>query len=151
MVELLTVLALLGILVALAAPSLRGMLQRQRTDDAMRRVAADVAYARMLAVRAGASVAVRFSAPAACTPSGTAEVAATQYIIVIRTTPERTLKAVSLRDAAPAVCLLMDRDSLAFNSRGILSPAFGQKILAVDGTSRDSLTISAVGRVRRRY
>jgi hypothetical protein len=42
-------------------------------------------------------------------------------------------------------------DTVAFNSRGLLSPFANRTLHAVQGEVRDSLTVSVVGRIYRRF
>lgn len=150
MVELLTVLALIGILVALAAPSLRGMIRGQRVRSAMRQLEADIAYTRMAAVRSGWSAALRLRSASSCSASAPASVGADGYDVVVLAASERIVKTVSLREQSRSICLLSNRSAVQFNSRGLLSPVSNQTMWMRDDLLVDSLTISAVGRVLRR-
>lgn len=151
LVELLTVLTIIGILAVLAAPTLRGMIRYWRVNAALRQFAADVSYARVLAVRSGTGAAVRYETATSCTPSGRASTGFDRYSVVLLTTPERIVKSASVRPEGGALCMESNRGAVQFNSRGIPSPPSNQTVWAREDSYRDSLTISAVGRVMRRY
>jgi len=61
MVEILTVMAILGILAALAAPSFTGYMARERVKGAAGEAFADLQYARSEAVQRNATITVTFS------------------------------------------------------------------------------------------
>jgi type IV fimbrial biogenesis protein FimT len=58
LVEVLTVVALIAVFLALAAPSLQDMIQRTRVKSAMTTFLADLKYARSEAIKTGRSVSV---------------------------------------------------------------------------------------------
>jgi type II secretion system protein H len=58
--ELMVVVVLFGIMASIAAPSLGGMLDRNHVNRAADRVAGDISYARMLAVREARETGVLF-------------------------------------------------------------------------------------------
>jgi hypothetical protein len=49
------------------------------------------------------------------------------------------------------VCYEVNADSIAFDSRGLLAPFNNRTVRAVQGDARDSLTVSVVGRIYRRF
>ena len=53
-------------------------------------------------------------------------------------------------DERPA-CLYIGGDQIAFGSRGLLAPFNNRTVRAVQDDARDSLTVSVVGRVYRRF
>jgi hypothetical protein len=63
------------------------------------------------------------------------------------------VRATSVRvNGASAVCLSSNNsDTVAYNSRGLLVPFANRKVVGVRGAVRDSLTISVVGRIYRRF
>lgn len=151
LVELLTVVVLVGLLAALVAPSFGGALARVRTRAALDRFAADLYHARVLAVRSGRPVVVRFAASARCPPSAPNRYAADRYVVVLRDTPSREVKRVALGEGG--ICLeATQSDSVRFDSRGLLRGLGNRTVFARRGAElRDSLTISRAGRVLRRY
>jgi type IV fimbrial biogenesis protein FimT len=152
LVELLTVVVILAILVGVVAPRLSGQLSRLRTGDALSQITADLHYARMLAVRSGRTVVLR-PEPAAggCVPAA-ARMAVGAYQIVVRGDVPRVVKREVLDGGAAGLCVEMNGgDSIAFNGRGLLHGFNNRTVWARHGSARDSLTISAVGRVLRRY
>lgn len=151
LVELLTALVLVGILLSLAAPSLDGTISRMRTRAALNRLAGDLYHARILAVRSGYSVVVRFPYSSRCAASATYPYAAERYVLVVKEVLEREVKTVSLSEAG-RVCLEMNQsDSMGFDPRGLLRGFGNRHLVARRNAARDSLTVSRAGRVLRRY
>jgi prepilin-type N-terminal cleavage/methylation domain-containing protein len=71
LIELLIVLALIGVLTAIAAPKLGNSLARCRVEAAAKRIVADLAYAQRRAKLTSAAVTVTFNLSAStCTVSG---------------------------------------------------------------------------------
>lgn len=151
LVELLAVVVIIAILVSLVAPRLGGQLSRMQTGSALSQLTADLHYARMLAVRSGRTVVLRPEpAGGGCVAEGT-RVAVSAYQIVLRSDAPRVVKRVGV-GGATGVCVEMNGgDSIAFNGRGLLHGFNNRTVWARHGQARDSLTISAVGRVLRRY
>src|SRR3712207_5741690 len=81
--ELVTVLVLIGILASLAGPSITGLVDRVKARGALDRVATDVYWARMQAVRSGRSVTVRFLPDPGCTASHTGAAAYRRYTVTV--------------------------------------------------------------------
>lgn len=150
LVELMTVLALVGILAALAWPSLGRMLARAQTTAALNQFAADLAYARMLSVRGGSRVVVRFEGSCAAPRYG--RFSADGYRITVRDPRPRDVRVARLRSDASGVCLESNNDrDLAFDSRGLLLPFENRRVWSRRGEVADTLTISVLGRVRRSF
>lgn len=144
LVELLVVLVLVLLTASLAAPSFRGVVARVRGRSALDRIAGDVAYARMLAVREGARATLRFAREGSGCSSQS-------YTLVVMTTPARTARQTVL-DLGPEACLELGAvDSISFNSRGLPSTVNNRKVYVRRGGTADSLTISVLGRVFRWY
>jgi type IV fimbrial biogenesis protein FimT len=141
MIELLTVLVVVGLLVTLATPSMDNYMERTRTRRAMDRVVADVAYTRMLAAERGRRTALTMQA------NGT-------YSIDTLTnagawSPMRTVR---LRDDYPGVTFSGTTLALQFSSRGILTNSGTETILKVaSNETRDSIFVSPAGRVYRAF
>jgi type II secretion system protein H len=139
LVEILAVLVILGILAALAAPVFSGMTARASTRAALDRITADVAYARMLAVREGRPAAVTFEAD--------------RYRVVVDPGGvNRTAKTVELPREYPGLQVTAPAgNQIRFNSRGFLQPAGSVRIKASRSGAVDSVTISPLGQVQRAY
>ncbi|MDB4947591.1 MAG: ral secretion pathway protein GspH [Gemmatimonadetes bacterium] len=152
LVELLTVLVLMVLLCALAAPSSTAMLARYRTRGALNLLTGDLYYARMLAVKGGTSVSLRVLRDPACPVPAGAAAAGRGYVIVARGDPGRPVKAERVGADGAKVCLASNRsDSIVFDSRGLLSPPGNRTFWAGAGGLRDSVQVSVVGRVARRF
>jgi prepilin-type N-terminal cleavage/methylation domain-containing protein len=152
LVEALTALVVLGVLAGLAAPSLSAFLAQLRTRGALNELATDVAYARALAVKNGRRAVLLFVPSPECEATSPRFRAGYEYRVVVRTARRVVAREVSLRDRAPGVCVEMNgSDSIAFNSRGLLLPVGNRRVRAVFRGARDSLTVSALGRVYRRW
>ncbi|HEV2734059.1 MAG TPA: GspH/FimT family pseudopilin, partial [Longimicrobiaceae bacterium] len=118
LLELLTVLVLLSIGASLAAPAFDRTVDRMRTRSALNRFAGDVYHARILAVRAGRPVVIRFPGAARCRAGGTHRFGTDQYVLVVTDTPEREVKRVALEGGQ--LCLEMNQsDSIRFDGRGL--------------------------------
>lgn len=149
LLELLTVLVVVGVGASLAAPEFDRAVARMRTRGALSRFAADVYHARILAVRAGRSVVIRFPGAARCAAGGTNRFGTDHYVVVVRETPEREAKRVVLEGGE--LCLEMNQsDSIRFDGRGLPRGPGNRSVVARRGDVRDSLTISRAGRVLRR-
>lgn len=151
LLEVLLVVALIGVLAAIAAPSLTETIARMRTTTALDVLAADLYYARMLALKSGRSVVVRFHPDPACEAKppfrGTR-----RWEVAVRTAPERPARRSALPADAAGLCLETNRsDSLTFNSRGFTSPPGNRTVRARYGSHVDSLSVSVLGRVYRRW
>ena len=143
--ELMATLMIAGIAMSIAAPRLEGVLRRERVRSAVNRLAGDLEYTRMAAIRNGRGTVLRFVPGPGCPRPG-----GTGYRIALKGSP------VVLRQWYPAdgvaVCFVTSNaDTLVYNSRGLLAPFNNRTIRGVLGTARDSLTISVVGRIYRRF
>ena len=151
LVEMMTVVAILGLMAAFGLPRLQALMAHVRTRAALNRVATDLAYARHLAVRTGRSAALQVEPSADCpaTPSG---VSGHRYRIMVAGS-DSVATRVDLRLDAGRVCLTSNQSArVAFNSRGLLAPFNNRTLTVRHGTyPADTLRISVVGRVLRRY
>jgi len=140
LLELLVSLTLLGILASLAAPSMMGAVHRVRMQAALDNLSRDIFYARMLAVRSGRRVEMRFVQPLPpCVES---------YAIVVVSAPESEAKRVDVRDSAGSLCLRKNGPAvLAFSSRG--RPNWNLSFWIRQGQMVDSLTLNQLGRLHR--
>jgi type II secretion system protein H len=152
LIELLMVVALVGILAAVVSPALGGVVARAQTSGALNRLTTDLAYARMLAVRGGRSVEVLLVDGGSCGRPRAGRVLADGYRMTVAESPPRLLRAVRLNGDAAGVCLESNNDrDIVFNSRGLLVPFENRTVWARRSRTADSLTISVLGRVARRF
>ena len=152
MIEMMFVMALVSILAALAVPRLEAMLARQRTRGALNLFAADLHHTRTLAVRSGRGAVLRLLPSDDCPAAAPARAGGHAYRVVVRGDPERVVRTRSVRLDGARVCLLANSsDTVAFNSRGLLVPFANRYVWGVRGDVRDSLSLSVVGRVYRRF
>lgn len=143
--ELMATLVIAGIAMSIAVPSMEGVLRHERVRGAMNRLAGDLEFTRMAAVRNGRSAVLRFTPTPGCPRPGGAG-----YRITLKGTS--TVLRRWYADERVAVCFqTTNRDSLVYNSRGLLAPFNNRTIHGVLGPARDSLTVSAIGRIYRRF
>lgn len=140
LIELLTVLVLILVIASLTAPSMSSYIAEARTRRALDRVASDIAYARMVAVRARTPAAITFS-------SGTA------YTIVLQTSPVKVIRSVSLRGEYAGVTVTppVTSGSLVFDARGLLTTTNYGPIITRSIHSADTAVITPTGRIYRDY
>lgn len=132
LLELVTVLTLVGLLMALAVPRFSAMRDRASVRASMADLGGDFSMARQSAIARRAAVAVVFD-----TTLGT---------VVVRSTA-RVISRHDLR-AAYGIVLGANRDSAVYDSRGL---GYGVSNLTVTirrGAIVDTLTMSRLGRVR---
>ena len=147
LVEILLALVLVGILATLTAPSLRAYMARHRVQSALNLLVSDIHLTRGLAMRSGEGAVLRFLPSADC-PAG----AGHAYTVALRGAGSRVVRRRSARVDGRKLCLQSNAsDSIAFNSRGLPVPFANRTVRAFRGTVRDSLTVSVVGRVYRRF
>ena len=140
MIEILVVLAMMGIVAALAQPSLDSYVNRSKTRRALDRLTGDLAMARMLAVRSGDRAVLEISG-------------GDSYRIWVESVPVDTIREVSLaQDYAGVEIVPPTSDGrLVFNGRGLLlDPGTGRVVARIAGGA-DTLKITAAGRVYRAY
>jgi prepilin-type N-terminal cleavage/methylation domain-containing protein len=142
--ELVFTIALIGILAALAVPSMSGWIRKARTTRMINQLTADLHYARMLAAQAGQRVEVRFT-PAA------ANSCITKYeIFVDGAAQQRRAKLVAVDEEVPGVCLSQSRNTpVLYNSRGMLATVSSRRFRAVHGAVGDSVVMAQGGRLYR--
>lgn len=143
--ELLTVLTLLGILAGIATPSLAGVLDAHRVRSTLARLAADLAYARMHAVRSGrpTELLLVWDAGGRCVQ---------RYQLRELGGAPRVLREVSVGDLLPRGCLHGNNagQPLRFDARGLPSRVIARTLAARSGAAADSLVISQLGRMLHR-
>jgi prepilin-type N-terminal cleavage/methylation domain-containing protein len=137
LIELSIVLLLIGIAVSLAAPAMGRYMARTRVERAIERVASDLAFTRIAAIRNGQPVELVFE-------SGS------QYSIRVPSTAA-TLRTVSLAEDMPGVAVTAPTaDSrLEFDARGVLRSIGTGTLRATDGSVTESATLTLAGRVYR--
>lgn len=150
LVEVLAVLCIVALVCALGAPRLDGQLARMRVRGASRVVAADLAYAKMLAVRDGHTAVLVIEPTAECSVRFGGRAAGFRYRIQARVQPGAPPRVVNLRHVSGRVCMEMNgSDTLAMNSRGLPHGFTNRTIWIHDRRFADTLYLSVAGRVRR--
>jgi Tfp pilus assembly protein FimT len=150
--ELVVVVALIGILASLATAPLGRVLARAQTAAALNQLAVEISYTRMLAVRGGSSVELRFFNEGSCGAPRSGRFSADGYRITVRDPKPRVVRVARLRSSASGVCLESNNDTnIVFGSRGLLLPFENRTVWSRRHGAVDSLTVSVLGRVRRRF
>jgi type II secretion system protein H len=141
LVELLVALVVLSILTGMAAPRMTGLLTRNRLDQAANQLVGDVAYARMVAVRAGQRVSVEFSdAGYRIARADVAE--ATKVVNLAREHPGMRLEVREGQN--PGV-----PGTLTFDSRGVLRQGEGLRLVLLRDGQAAVLDVTVTGKVER--
>jgi Tfp pilus assembly protein FimT len=130
--ELAVILAILGIICAVAVPRILRDTDRVHVRGAIREVVNALAAARATAVARGQHVAVRFEPV-----SSTVLVSAGGDTILVRRL-----------DAVHGVRITSNRDSLAYAPTGLGYGAANQTVVLRRGAAVDTVVISRLGRVR---
>lgn len=141
MVEILIVLVTIALVVGLASPSLNGFVQRNQVRSALDRLAADVAFARLHAVREGRRTAINIDGDGI-------------YTIDTMSTGGTwaTVRTVNLRSDHPELTISGGDQRFEFDSRGILAGGTDNAVFAMTrGAHADSMFVSPAGRVYRDY
>ncbi|HSU13192.1 GspH/FimT family pseudopilin [Longimicrobium sp.] len=144
--EVLVTLVIASVAVSMAVPRLEGVIRRERVRAALNRLAGDLEYTRITAVRTARPTVLRFVRDARCPGKGGG-----RAWVVARRGSAAPLRRGGMPDDYPACYSSSNSDSVTFGSHGLLAPYNNRTVRAVDGTVRDSLTISAVGRIYRRF
>lgn len=136
--ELLIVIVIMGIVASIAVPRLSGMIRNLSARSAVSKVVSDLTLARTQAVREGRTVSLRV-------------VSAGSYRVTLDNgaTPIRTIKTVDVSGTQKNISLEPTNTVISFDPRGMLRPGSGDRLVVKRGTSTDSVSISAVGRVYR--
>lgn len=139
LMELLVVLVLVGVLASMAGPAMSEYIGRQKTRGALDQVAADLAYARIAAVRSGRRAVVTFVGPS-------------DYRVEVVGDTIGAARTVRLGGDYAGVVITPPGATLEFNSRGLLVSALPEQYLVVSlGSTRDSLILTPAGRVYRDF
>jgi len=133
LVELMTALAIVGILSAIGMPRLAAMRDSAAVHGAATEIVTALAVARQIAIARGARVAVLLRPP-----PGSVTVAAGADTILSR----------SLR-ADHGVTLTATRDSIAYGPTGLGYGAANMSAIVRRGRATDTVVVSRLGRVRR--
>ncbi len=142
LIELIIVLVIIGILIGLAAPAMGAMVNRNRLDGAIGHFTADVAYARMVAVRANRQVEIVMQY--------------TSYTVQrVELNGQKTqIKRLNLATEYPGMSIstnLALPATLTFNSRGLLQNAAVNTVTVQQNSKSASVEVLASGRVYRVY
>jgi Tfp pilus assembly protein FimT len=139
LLELAVVTLIMGMLAAITLPRFANYVSALRAGSAASQITADVATARMTAVREGRTTSL--------TLSGT-----TGYVLAVENTDGtvlRTLRTVRITSTFPGVSVAGNGAALKFDSRGLLRANGITQLTLARGGRQQRLTINAVGRVLR--
>ena len=141
MIEMLTVLVLVMIIASMAAPSMNSYVGHAKARRALDRVANDIAYARVAAIREGRRATVNFGA-----------VGSTTYTIELQGRAA-AVRTVRLGQDYPGVQVTPPTAArtLVFDSRGLLVSTDPGAITVRAGGQADSALITTAGRVYRDF
>jgi prepilin-type N-terminal cleavage/methylation domain-containing protein len=141
MIELLTVLTIVGLLSSMAGPRVGTYLDKVRTQRALDRLVGDLAFARIHAVQQGRRTAVRFLENGSYSVD-TLSAAGTWGAV----------RTVRLRDDFRGVAFAESPAPLEFSSRGLLQNQTGERFVKITRNAlRDSIYVSPAGRVYRAF
>lgn len=149
--EIVAVVVIMGIMAAIVAPRMARFAAIVRTRTAANRMATDLAYTRQLAARSGQRARLALERSDRC-PAPPGWTGGYRYR-VIHAGPDSVAALRDLRlDGAPLCVTANGGGPLEFHSSGVLVGHDNRTIVFRQGTyPADTLTLSAVGRVRRRY
>jgi type II secretion system protein H len=145
LVELLVVLAMIGIMSGLAVPSVKEWFTDYRVRKASRQVVTDLQYAKMRAVSEGVQFKVSFnnSARSYTLQRGNASAGSSTWVQVDAT---RQLAAEGTPYYAQGVSLTASNSDVTFSPVGTASPATSIALSA--GTKARTVTTLLTGRIR---
>lgn len=132
--ELLIVLVIMAIVTAMALPRLEGMVRVSAVDGAANRLAADLQYTRVWAIRNGWPTRLSLGSTGSYT------------VYEDPTGANRTIRTVNLSRDYPGVTVTAA--AITFDSRGMLSSGDNTITVSRQGKSA-TLTVSGVGKVYR--
>lgn len=130
--ELAVALVLAAIILGIAVPRVRHVIERAAVRGAVADIVATLSTARQVAVSNGGGVAVSID-------TSTATIRVLNRGDTVVTRPLQHLFGVTLRTT---------RDSLAFDARGLGSGAANLTFVIVRGITADTVVVSRLGRVR---
>jgi len=139
LLEIMIVVAIIGLLSAMAIPRFANWTSALRAKGAASQVAADIAYTRMSAVREGRTAVLT--------------VAGNNYTMTVEN-PDgsvfKTLRTVRIQDSYPGTTIgTTGGTRVAFDSRGMLKGASATALTLTRDSRSQQLSISAIGRVIR--
>lgn len=151
LVELVAVVVIMGIILAIVAPRMTRWAALIRTRGAVNRLATDLAYTRQLAARTGHRARLVLERSPDC-PAPPGWTAGHRYRL-IRAGEDSVAALRDLRPDGAPLCLAANGPGpVEFRSTGVLVGFDNRTLVVRQGTyPADTLTLSAVGRVRRRY
>ena len=138
--ELMIVVVIMGLMAAMAGPRMMRWVQAIGQRGVTNQLAGDLAYARIQAVRQGATVSVRIDD--ADTYRVTVDDAAGNSV--------RTLRTVNLQQVYRGATLTPTTGRIAFDSRGVLRPnpvSTMDQITLTRGYVRKRVNVTGVGRI----
>lgn len=137
MIELVVVVAIIGLVAMLTIPRFGNLVSVFRSRGAGDQLASDLAWARMTAVREGRTVSVRFGTGAS-------------YSITVDNGAAivRTLRSRNLSQDWPGIAVTSDQPRIAFDSRGLLRAGSATVTVTRNARTR-TLRVSPVGRIYR--
>lgn len=141
LIEMMVAVALLGVMLALAAPRLEGLTRANRLRAAIDRVSSDLTLARLSAVREGRQASLRIDDQGR------------RYTVTIDNadgTAASTLKTVVVNTEYKGVTLDPQAAQVSFDSRGMWRSG-ATSIRAIRDGRGATLTITGVGRINRDY
>lgn len=142
LIELLVVIAIVGILVQIVVPPMGGVLRSWRAKEAANQIAADISYARALAIRSGGDVSVVLDGNQRYRIEE-----GTGVDLVVRKSVDLTREYGPVTLTPPAGVT-----AIAFNARGMVVTGAGEFVVESSsngGVRRDILRLSMLGMVRR--
>jgi prepilin-type N-terminal cleavage/methylation domain-containing protein len=140
LIELIFVLVIVCIAIGIASPAMGGAIRRVRMQVVLDNLTRDVFYARMLAIRSGSRVEMRFSQETPPCVDG--------YSVFVLGPPEREAKRVRIADLGGRLCLRKNGSAVvAFSSRG--RPNWNLSFWIRHEQMLDSLTLNQLGRIHR--
>lgn len=132
LLELIVVLAILGVLAGVAVPGMRAAAARRATRAAARDLALLLSAARQIAATSAGGAAVGFDT-----------VASTARLVA----GGDTLRLLDL-GSVHRVTLAASRDSVAYDSRGLGHGAANVTLVLTQGGAADTIVVSRLGRLR---
>jgi prepilin-type N-terminal cleavage/methylation domain-containing protein len=147
LLELMATVVILGILTSIAAPKLGEAVRGSKLQGVANQINADLAYARILAVRSGRSASLCFDA---------ADRRVYQIVTGTCAAVTATRKRQDLRSGSAGVSVSVAQGATAlteisFNSRGMLTGAGAVKLTAAQQGKTAIVELSALGKTTRTY
>lgn len=136
--EMLVVLVIMGIATAMIVPRLQGVAKVSSVQGALNRVAGDLSFARIRAIRNGARAQVVIASDGK------------SYTTTVNTTTPET-RTTSLAKDFPATVLSPAGGTVTFDSRGMLVTGSTATITATNQGRSATVSVSGVGIVYRNY